>query len=337
MTTELLPLVIPFESSIFDVQTLKVTSKALKNNPLGDSITRMNYLLVPKSKGPHPVIFHLSGYFGTGYQSFNFKTLEESFPELINRQTQAKTLPLAVHVFVDAVTAFGGSQFINSKGCGQYSDYIQSDLMEAVEKHLPIKKDKQFRVVMGSSSGGYGALHHVSVKESEFGVALAIAPDSCFEISLLPDLYKNSEALRQIPTVAALRKKLLDPKFKEGRSFFSTMNAVAMSLCYGESKEKLEYPVDLQTGALKEKQFSLWKKKDPVQFMEERASFLKKSNIYLSVGRYDEYSLYFGARQIKQTLEKNKISHTYLEFDGGHYKSIHQKVEALQWLKKLWI
>lgn len=337
MSIALEPLHIPFCSPDFDVFNLRVESKALKNNPLGDSHVRSNYVLKPRAEGKFPVVLHLSGYFGNGYQAFNFKTLEESYPDLISRETADKNIPLANHVFVDASTSFGGSQFINSKGCGNYADYIQKDLLETAESYLSIRKGENYRCVIGASSGGYGALHHISQSKSPFGVGIAIAPDSVFEISLLADYYKVSESLKDIPDVKTLQKKLKDPKFRESKSFFSIMNAVAMALCYSETgKGKINYPIDLHNGVIRAEEFTSWKKKDPVEFLAQNQKHLHDVTLYLEVGRFDEFSLQFGSRRIHELLKKYKIDHHYSEFDGGHFKTTPRKIEALRWLKKIW-
>ncbi len=298
---------------------------------------RANYVLKPRAAGNFPVIFHLSGYFGNGYQSFNFNTLQENFPETIGRETAEKNIPLAHHVFVDAMTAFGGSQFINSRACGNYADYVQSEIVKAVDELLPTRADRQYRCLLGASSGGYGALYHVAQSNSPFGVSAAIAPDSLFEISLLADYYKASEVLKDIPDVKSLQKKLKDPKFRDSKMFFPVLNAVAMAMCYSEtSNDTINYPIDLNTGFINAEEFATWKKKDPIEFLEENIVNLNTACLYLDVGRFDEYSLQFGARRIHELLKRHKIDHHYTEFDGGHFKSTPRKIEALRWLKQVW-
>lgn len=337
MANTLVPLPIPYCSSDFDVYTLTVESKALKGNPLGDTHVRSNYVLKPRAEGRFPVVFHLSGYFGTGYQAFNFKTLEENLPESISRETADKTIPLAHHVFVDATTAFGGSQFIDSVGCGDYAEYLKKDLVSAVDELLPTRQEEHYRCLLGASSGGYGALYHIAQDASPFGVAAAIAPDSVFEISLLADYYKVSEALKEIPDLKALQKKLKDAKFRSSKSFFPIMNAVAMALCYSDSgKGKINYPIDLNTGVINAEEFAVWKKKDPTEFLEQKVKNLNDVTLYLDVGRFDEYSLQFGVRRIHELLKRHKIVHHYSEFDGGHFKTSPRKIEALRWLKRIW-
>lgn len=336
MTSTLERLPIPISLAHFDVWNLIVESKALKNNPLGDSYRRNNYVLKPRIAGQHPVVFHLSGYFSNGYQAFDLKTLEDNFPERIDHETGEQHIPLAHHVFVDATTSLGGSQFINSRGCGRYADYLQQDLVAAVEKTLQPQKSIKYRALLGSSSGGYGALMNGFHNTSSFGVFMAVAPDSGFELSLLPEYYKVSEFLKEIPDVQVLRKKLKDERFRNSKHFFSIMNCVAMALCYSDNKNtKINYPIDLQSGLVIAKEFLSWKKKDPVNFLKTK-KIAKNKFVYLSVGRFDEFQLQFGARSIHELFKKQKVKHQYVEFDGGHFNSTPRKIEALRWLQQIW-
>ena len=335
MTYHLKELPLPFSSSLFDVYLLRLESQILKNNILGDSATRYNYVLKPKAKGNYPVVFHLSGYYGNGPQVFNIKTFEPHFPDQIIQATVEGRVPLALHVFVDAMTSVGGSQFINSKGCGAYGDYVQRELVSAVVESLPASQRESDWALLGSSSGGYGALAHIASPKSPFGVALAIAPDSAFELSLLPEYYRWSSILKDIPTLKALKKKWADQKWRESKSFFPVLNCIAMALCYSEgSPQQIHYPIDLHTGEVQKKEFKQWLAKDPVDFLKK--ANLKNKKIYLSVGRADEFNLQFGARNIHAGFNKKNKTHHYYEFDGGHYKSTQRKIEALEWLKTLW-
>lgn len=115
------------------------------------------------------------------------------------------------------------------------------------------------------------------------------------------------------------------------------MNAVAMALCYSEAANgKINYPIDLNTGEIRAEEFSVWKKKDPVEFLAKAHAQLKSVHLYLDVGRFDEFSLQFGARRIHNVLAQHKIKHHYSEFDGGHFKTTLRKIEALRWLNHLW-
>jgi hypothetical protein len=338
MTYETHLLQLPSRRKNFAIKNHIVKSQALKGNPLGDSTEKHNFVIEPLgAKGSLPLVVHLSGYYGNGPQSFNQKTLEVSFPELIMEMMEEKKIPVAIHVFVDAMTSVGGSQFINSEGCGNYGDYIQKELLPSLQKEFRIHKDKKFHCVMGSSSGGYGALHHISEKNSAFGVAIAIAPDSYFEASLLPDYYKLAPYMGDFSDIKKIKKNLKEGTWAKKKNFFHIVNAIAMTLCYSPMKKgKLQFPIDEKTGELNK---SLWQKilqKDPVHFLAERTKELKDKMIYLEVGTFDDFSLYFGARRIRDLLKSKKISHHYGEFPGTHFGLTERKIEALKWLKKSW-
>lgn len=319
----------------FELYNLAVHSQALKKNPLGDSPIKNNFVLAPKGEKPYPVIFHLSGYFGNGEHNFNTKTLEENFAQKIIEMTSKKKIPLAHHVFVDAMTSVGGSQFINSLGCGRYGEYIQKELVDAVKRNFSTVLDQW--ALLGSSSGGYGALYHISQKQSPFSCAIAVAPDSHFESSLLPELYKVAPYLDEYKHISRIKKALSNGELKKQKHFFDIMNVLAMGLCYGKvSKSEISFPIDLSTGEVINKHWKYWKQSDPINFLSKNAKNLKDKHIFLDVGLYDNFNLQFGTRQVRNILKKYKLPHTYSEFEGNHFGLSARKELALQWLKRRW-
>ncbi|MBY0385921.1 esterase family protein [bacterium] len=327
-------LALPIIPQDFVLFNLQVESKVLAHNRIGDSPRKHHFVLQSRKKPPQMVIFHLSGYFGNGPQSFQAKTLEETFVQQVISHTQSGKAPSALHVFVDAMTAWGGSQFINSDLFGRYSDHIQSELVPLVQSVFPMEKKTPW-VLMGSSSGGYGALHHVSLAKSPFTTGIAIAPDSDFATSLLPELYKQAPQLLQYEKIQSVKNALHKKELQKKKNFFDIINALAMTGCYSPLKTgKLAFPIDLKTAGLQKNIWQQWLKKDPIFFLSERAKNLKKKTIYLEVGEQDEFSLYFGARKIRDVLKRKKVKTIYQEFPGGHFALNERKIKALEWLKK---
>lgn len=329
----------PYSLSNFNTTVLTVNSARLKGNPLKDSALRPNYVLSPlKAAKKLPVVFHLSGYFSTGYQSFHTRSLENNIIQSIDQLTGKAKIPKAHHVFVDAMTAFGGSQFINSPGQGKYGDYITEELCPAVFKSYSV--DSKKCCVFGASSGGYGALHLVSGKKNPFNLAVAIAPDSFFEASLLPELFQMAPQLREYRSLAEIRKLMDSGELQEKRHFFSLMNVIAMALSYSPASalkgKMIKLPVDLESGKVDGSLWKTWLEKDPVRFLEKRKADLKGKTVYLDVGKYDNYSLQFGTRQIADILKKQKVKTIYNEFSGTHRGLSKRRLVALQWLSKVW-
>jgi enterochelin esterase-like enzyme len=331
----LFQLALPTVAADFVLFNLQVESKVLQSARLQESPRKHHFVLQSRKKKPTMVVVHLSGYFGNGPQGFQQKTLEEIFPQQLMSLTQRGKISSALHVFVDGMTAWGGGQFINSDLFGRQSDHLQLELVPLLKSVFPLDAKTPW-IVMGASSGGYGALHHVSLPKSPFQTAIAIAPDADFATSLLPDFYKIAPHLKALSTVTQVQKALQSGDLQKKKNFFQLINALAMTGCYSKtgSNSKLQFPVDLNSGELQNSVWSQWKQKDPVYFLQKRAAHLKKKTIYLEVGEYDDFCLYFGARKIRDVLKHKKVKTIYNEFPGTHFGLNERKLKALQWLTR---
>jgi hypothetical protein len=326
---------IPYELKEHRFLNLRVESAALRGNPLGDPSLRHNYVLIPLGEGSQwPVVFHLSGYFSTGYNCFQVKSLNENFIQKLDRLTFEKKIKPMVHIFVEATTYWGGSQFINSVGCGKYSDYLLRDLYPSVLKAVPVSSSPKKTYVVGGSSGGYGALSLISQKDSPFGVAFATAPDSFFEASLWPELLRAAPELLKYKKISNIKKMITAGEIQERKSFFNLANVIAMAHCYSPAKafqkDFIDFPIDLYTGEIKSSLWKEWLKHDPIHFLKKRKKHLVGKNIHLDVGQYDNFNLQMGTRQIVKVLREAKVKHSYTEFPGNHFGLSERRLLFLQ-------
>jgi len=323
----------------FQIETLKVTSSALRRNPLKDPHVRYNVVLVPKKKHRSlPVVFVLSGYGGNAPYYLGPKTMQMNTSQILDSCYGKKLAPKAIYVFVDAINFWGGSQFINSRGSGNYEDYIIKELRSVVEKTYPVSKDAKDWCLMGGSSGGYGALHLGSKYPQYFGLLAAIAPDSFFEMSLLPEVYK---ALPIIEKLGGLKSIILEHqggRLVKVSGAHDVLLAVGMTACYSPSKgNKLNWPIDEKTGELKKSVWKMWKRQDPLEFLPKRKSKLKKlDEVFLEVGKFDQYNLQYGARQIHKILKQAKVKVSYSEFMGSHSDIGDRRKNVWAWLARKW-
>lgn len=337
---ETLPNIAHYELANFSIATLKVDSSALKNNPLNDSTTRFNPVLVPSSQGPWPVVMVLGGFSGNASFYVNAKFNEQNAVQVIDQAFSRGEAPLALYVFVDALTTWGGSQFINSAATGNYEDYIVNEIVPALRKLYPVSTDPAEWCICGGSSGGYGALHLGSKHPQIFGRVAAIAPDSFFEASLLSEYY---QALPLWDKYQGSARKALEElrngRLMKNKNWHSLLNAFGMAACYcpeGDTGD-FKFPLDIKTG---EKIETLWKKflsHDPIYFLPERIENLRKlTGIYLDVGTKDNFHLQYGTRQISKLLKAGQIHHDYCEFDGNHFEISERRIEVWKWLASFW-
>src|ERR1700746_2535028 len=129
------------------------TSKALQGNPLGDPHIRSLHVYVPEdSSRRSPSIYVTQGRTGIPDAWFNTEPGSPSYPDRISALA-----PDAVVVLVDAFTAVGGSQFIDSPGIGNYHTYLCEELVPHVDANYPTVPEAAHRGIQGKSSGGYGS------------------------------------------------------------------------------------------------------------------------------------------------------------------------------------
>lgn len=335
----LAPHLIPFDLQNYDIQTLVIESQALKGNPLSDPTLRHVPVLVPKNKTHenYPLVLFLSGYAGDGVKSFSFKGFETNLVQDIDLWTTEGSAPLAVYAFANAWTVWGGSQFINSAGCGAYEDYLLTEVCAQLKQHLPVSRQASDWCVHGGSSGGYGALSIASKHSDVFKKVVAIAPDSFFEASLLPEIYRALPLIKDLGGTKQILKLHRSGELKlSGGTFFQVFNVMAMAHCYAplDSQQEPIFPIDEQ-GLLLEDVWKEWKAHDPVEFLSKAKSRLQSINgLYLSVGTRDEYGLQYGARQIHQQIQDVVPDIFYKEFKGTHRDLSNDRVESLKWLKQ---
>ncbi len=324
----------------FNIETFVIESEVLKTNPLRDPSRRYNPVLLPKNPGPWPVVVVLAGFTGNAPNYLNAKFNEANAVQVLDQACTRGEAPEALYLFVDALTSWGGSQFINSAATGRYEDYIIEELIPAVKEKYRVFMDPEHWCVTGGSSGGYGALHLGSRFPETFGHIAAVAPDSFFEASLLPDLYQtlplwdkyNESGLKAL-------EELRNGRLMKNKNWHSLLNALGMAACYAPrgTHGDFEFPLNAKTG---ERNAEIWKRyleKDPIHFLAERKDALKKlSGIYLDVGNRDNFHLQYGVRQIANLLKKQNIDHQVVEFDGTHFDISERRQEVWKWLTTIW-
>ncbi len=327
----------------FDLSVIELDSQVLKKNPLGDPTRRRHPVLIPKSRTINsklPVVLILSGYLGNGDFRFNLKAFEENQPQQIDRLVGSKKAPPALYVFVDAFTYWGGSQFINSALCGKYEDMIVKELVPKIKNEFPVDDIGKKWMVMGGSSGGYGALHLSSSHPKVFPWAIALAPDSLFEVSLLPELYEAQTEIANRGGLKEANRLHKKGKLLKSRNGFKVLNALAMSACYGTKKwhDKLpHFPFNTDTLEIDVGEWKKWLEKDPVRFIPRRKKNVKLlKGIYLACGKRDQFQLHYGSRRIRTALKMMNAKNVYDEFDGGHFDLSTQLPNALSWQAKKW-
>ena len=89
---------------------------------------------------------------------WNRNPYRETYPQAVDRVFAGGAAPPAIVVFVDAWTAYGGSQYVDSPGTGRYHTYLCEDVVPWVDNHYRTMPEAAHRGIQGKSSGGFGAM-----------------------------------------------------------------------------------------------------------------------------------------------------------------------------------
>src|SRR2546421_4057 len=180
-----------------------ITSELLRENPLGDPCERPVWVYLPpgyddEPARSYPSVYVIQGY--TGYVAMwrNRSAYRQPFPETADAVFAGGQAPPAIVVYVDAWTAYGGSQFVDSPGTGRYHSYLCDEVVPYVDAKYRTLPGAAHRGVSGKSSGGFGAMITPMLRPDLFGGLASHAGDSLYELCYLHDFAKAARALRDL-------------------------------------------------------------------------------------------------------------------------------------------
>jgi S-formylglutathione hydrolase FrmB len=305
-------------------QTLSFASEALRDNPLGDPHVRPLHVYAPEDRSKrYPSVYVIQGMTGMADMWFNVEPWSESYPDRI-----AALAPDAVVVLVDAWTALGGSQFLDSPAIGRYHTYLCDEIVPFVDATFPTLADPAHRGIQGKSSGGYGAMITPLLRPDLFGGLATHAGDALFESCYARDFAPAARALRDRYDGSFAR---FWDDFRSGRPVFTSrddevlVNTYAMAAAYSPRDDgSVELPFDTETGERDDSVWKRWLEWDPVLLArrdEYRATLRGLHAVWIDSGSRDEYYLDLGATAFHREVLASGIDPDRVRFelfDGTH-------------------
>jgi enterochelin esterase family protein len=300
-------------------------SQVLQGNALDDPIERAVHAVLPaayaESRDRFPVVFLLAGFTGTGASFLKYEAWEEDILQRMDRLVAGGRVRPMILILPDAMTRFGGSQYINSSATGRYQDYLL-ELVDWTDHTFRTEPRREARAIAGKSSGGFGAVRMAMDHPEAFGLVGDHSGDKYFEYCYFPELPRFHRALEGQEDLGAL---LRDPQRARphDQTFRDVMELAAMSSCYSphpDSPFGFDFPIDVATGAVRLDVWERWRSHDPLLRLGSAVEALRSLRLlYLDCGARDEFYLNVGMRLFHQALEGERIPHQYEEHVGGHF------------------
>jgi S-formylglutathione hydrolase FrmB len=320
-----------------------IDSSLLRGNPLGDPHERPLWVYTPPgysadSDRRYPSVYVIQGYTGQLTMWRNRTPFRQPFTETADAVFASGEAPPAIVVFVDAWTAYGGSQFVDSPGTGRYHSYLCDEVVPWVDARYRTSQDREQRAIMGKSSGGFGAMITPMLRPDLFGALATHAGDTLYEHCYLHDFGAAVRALRGYDGDIwrwwdDFRSRVAFTKEEDGLLVGLLGVAAAFS---ARDDGTPELPFDPRTGVVDPARWQRWLDWDPVRMAAGRADALRSlHSIWIDAGTRDDYFLDLGAEAFLAELRRIGIAEAAVRFelfDATHAAIEYRYPLSLAWL-----
>ncbi|MBO0820682.1 MAG: enterochelin esterase [Nocardiopsaceae bacterium] len=324
------------------------SSDLLRGNPLGDPCERPLLVYTPpgyddEPERRYPAVYVIQGYTGHVRMWRNRSPFRQPFPETADavfaRGPGADGgAPPAIVVYVDAWTAYGGSQFVDSPGTGKYHSYLCDEIVPYVDRRYRTVPDAAHRAIMGKSSGGFGAMITPMLRPDLFGLLATHAGDSLYEYSYIPEF----------PAAVRHLRKYDGDIFRwwegfQARTAFTASEdmdlimLLGVAACFSADDDGTPVlPFDPATGVLRPEVWQRWLDWDPVRMVPRYARQLRGlKGIWIDAGTRDDFSLDIGASAFRAALGEAGVADDVIRyelFDATHSGIDYRYPLSLAWL-----
>jgi len=320
-----------------------ITSELLEGNPLGDPRERPIWVYLPPGYDDEPGRRYPSVYVIQGFTGFvttwgNRSPYRQPFPETADAVFAREEAPPAIVVYVDAWTAYAGSQFVDSPGTGRYHSYLCDEVVPWVDARYRTHAEPGRRAIMGKSSGGFGAMITPMLRPDLFGALATHAGDSLYELSYVPVFGKAVRHLRGYD--GDIWRWWAD--FRSRTSFtkdgdHDLLTLLGVAACFSASPDgTVELPFDPRTGVLRPDIWQRWLDWDPVRMIPRYAGALRSlQGIWIDAGTRDEWFLDIGASAVHDALGDVGVPAEVIRFElfeAGHMAIDYRYPLSLAWL-----
>jgi S-formylglutathione hydrolase FrmB len=319
-----------------------IESALLRGNPLGDPSERPLWVYTPPgydeaSGTRYPSIYVIQGYSGQLAMWANRTAFRQPFIETADA-VFAGGAPGCLVVYVDAWTAYGGSQFVDSPGTGAYHSYLCDEVVPWVDARYRTIADRESRAITGKSSGGFGAMITPMLRPDLFGALATHAGDALYEYCYIPEFAQAARALRDFDH--DIQVWWTDFRSRIALTKEHDMLLVMLLGCSAAFSPDPDgtprLPFDPRTGQILQDVWQRWLAWDPVRMVDRYADELRSLRaVWIDAGTRDEWYLDLGAEAFRAGLDRIGVPADRIAFElfpAGHGGIDYRYPQAVAWL-----
>jgi hypothetical protein len=320
-----------------------IVSEMLRGNPLGDPHERPLWVQLPPRYDEarrYPVVYLIQGYTGHIQMWRNRNPFRQPMPELVDLVLSDSEVPDVLVVYVDAWTAYGGSQFVDSPGTGRYHSYLCEEVVAFVDSRYATLPDRSNRAIMGKSSGGFGAMITPMLRPDLFCALATHAGDALYEFCYVPEFAEAVRALRAYDGDiwkfwADFTSRVAFTKPDDAK----LLSVLGVAACFSAADDgTVLLPFDPRNGRLVPEVWDRWLGWDPVRMLQrpEYAEAMRTMRaVWIDAGTRDEWFLDIGAQAFRDGLRAVGLPDDRVAFelfDAAHGGIEYRYPLALRWL-----
>jgi hypothetical protein len=321
---------------------LTVDSQLLRGNALGDPHERPLWVYVPPGYDAddrrYPTVYVIQGYTGHVQMWANRSPWRQPFIETADAVIASGEARPCIVVYVDAWTAYGGSQFVDSPGTGRYHSYLCDEVVPFVDTRYRTIDDRRARAIAGKSSGGFGAMITPMLRPDLFAHLATHAGDTLYELCYLPEFAESARALRgyDYDIFAWWADFCSRPPFTKAVDE-PLISALGISACFSAEVDGTPVlPFDPRTAQLRPDVWQRWLDWDPVRMVDpHRDALLSLESLWIDAGTRDDYYLDLGAEAFRAQLSRIGVADDRVAFelfDATHAGIDYRYPMSLAWL-----
>ncbi|MBV9661530.1 MAG: hypothetical protein JO337_10265, partial [Acidimicrobiales bacterium] len=270
----------------------------------------------------YPAVYVLQGYSGFINKWSNREAFRVPYPEMVDDLFARGGTPPCIVVYVDAWTAYGGSQFVDSPGTGRYHTYLCDEIVQFVDARYRTLAGAAHRGLQGHSSGGFGALITPMLRPDLFGGLACHAGDASYEALYIPEFAKTARVLRSYDgSILAWWEDFKARTPLTRPDDMTALMVLGVTACFSAADDGTPIlPFDPRTGRLIDEVWQRWLAWDPVRMIPRYAGALQGLRaVWVDGGTSDEWYLDLGAEAIRDALGAAGVGDVHFElFEGRH-------------------
>ncbi|WP_164013871.1 alpha/beta hydrolase [Pyxidicoccus trucidator] len=295
------------------LEYVRLDSRALDGNLLGDSRTRELGVLLPPSyfhapERRFPVVYLLHGLGPREHGHLGYVGVQRT----AFHQMESGELPEHILVAVDGTTSLGGSYYTRSPTTGDFEQYVVREVVGAVDARYRTRAEAQWRAIAGFSMGGHGAIK-LAMKYPGLFSSVGTLSASPLSLEQRRTLYRD--ALANKPVARDARELMALYPFEDAWTVAS-IYAKAAVFSPARSHPPLFLELPFQSGRDDDPVWRRWLEEDPLTLLPRHHAALRTLDLlYMDRGSQETF---LGAEAFDRALESFGIPFRHQVFEGGH-------------------